>query len=315
LTPHNALILHHYPQSPVAEKVRTVLGIKGLKWYSVEIPRLPPKPDLVPLTGGYRRTPVLQIGADIYCDSHCIIRQLDQRYPNPSLFPQGPPALSWVMSKWTDEKLFTQCIALVLGAAENLPAEFAADRGRLYFGQQFKIESLQNDTDFLLSQITAQFGLFSQMLGNQAFLDGQSAGLKDVLAHYLVWFVVGRYAGGAGVISRYNNLIAWQQRMQSIGQGHATDLPSSEALNVARDSQPQARNLAVDINRAGLTVGQAVQVIPDGDGGDPAVCGALLNLDDQRISLRRHSVELGNTVVHFPFDGYRCESVIRADRY
>ena len=73
------IILHNYPESPVAEKVRIALGIKGLEWLSVKIPRIPPKPLLMPLTGGYRRTPVMQIGADIYCDSQCIIRELERR--------------------------------------------------------------------------------------------------------------------------------------------------------------------------------------------------------------------------------------------
>ena len=74
------IVFHHYPQSPVAEKVRVVFGIKQLHWRSVEIPRIPPKPDLMPLTGGYRRTPVLQVGADIYCDSQCIMRELERRF-------------------------------------------------------------------------------------------------------------------------------------------------------------------------------------------------------------------------------------------
>lgn len=60
------VMLHHYPQPPVTEKVRVVLGMKDLTWKSVEIPRLPPKPNLMPLAGGYRLTPVMQIGADIY---------------------------------------------------------------------------------------------------------------------------------------------------------------------------------------------------------------------------------------------------------
>ncbi len=91
------IILHHYPQSPVAEKVRVVLGIKNLSWYSVHIPRLPPKPDLVPLTGGYRRTPVLQVGAEIYCDTQCIIRELERRYPHPTLYPNGSAGLPWAV--------------------------------------------------------------------------------------------------------------------------------------------------------------------------------------------------------------------------
>lgn len=85
--PASEIILHNYPQSPVAEKARVAFGIKGLSWRNVEIPRLPPKPFLTALTGGYRRTPVVQIGADIYCDSQCIIRELDRRYPSPGFSP------------------------------------------------------------------------------------------------------------------------------------------------------------------------------------------------------------------------------------
>ena len=85
----NDIILHHYPPSPGSEKVRVVLGIKGLAWRSVEIPGVPPKPLLMPLTGGCRRTPVMQVGADIYCDSHIILRELHGRHPVPALEPQG----------------------------------------------------------------------------------------------------------------------------------------------------------------------------------------------------------------------------------
>ena len=81
------LIFHHYPQSPVAEKVRVAFGMKSLNWHSVEIPRLPPKPLLMPLTGGYRRTPVAQIGADIIAtakiSSACWMRDKRGRHLSP----------------------------------------------------------------------------------------------------------------------------------------------------------------------------------------------------------------------------------------
>ena len=85
------IILHHYPQSPVAEKVRIALGVKKLPWRSVIIPRIPPKPDVIILTGGYRRTPIMQIGADVYCDSMCILRALERITPEPTFFPEGTP--------------------------------------------------------------------------------------------------------------------------------------------------------------------------------------------------------------------------------
>lgn len=84
-------ILHHYPVSPFAEKVRAMLGFKGLAWKSVQIPLILPKPDVVALTGGYRKTPILQLGADIYCDTALIARVLERLAPAPS--PWKPAAL------------------------------------------------------------------------------------------------------------------------------------------------------------------------------------------------------------------------------
>ncbi len=68
------IILHHYDTSPYAEKVRTGLGLKRLAWASVKLPVIMPKPNLTALTGGYRKTPVLQIGADIH---EIVIRRSD----------------------------------------------------------------------------------------------------------------------------------------------------------------------------------------------------------------------------------------------
>jgi glutathione S-transferase len=87
------ITFHAYPQSPVAEKVRVAFGIKGLPWGNVEKPRLPPKPMLTTLTGGYRPAPVMQIRADIYCDSQCIIRELERRFPAPTFMPTADQGL------------------------------------------------------------------------------------------------------------------------------------------------------------------------------------------------------------------------------
>jgi glutathione S-transferase len=86
--PH-PIILHHFDRSPFSEKIRVVFGHKGLSWKSVRIPPIMPKPDLMPLTGGYRRTPVMQIGADVFCDTQIIIREIERRFPSPTLFPPG----------------------------------------------------------------------------------------------------------------------------------------------------------------------------------------------------------------------------------
>src|SRR5258708_33212070 len=80
------IILHHFEKSPFSEKVRVVFGIKQIAWNSVLIPRIMPRPDLMPMTGGYRRTPAFQVGADVYFDTHIIIPELERPFPPPPPF-------------------------------------------------------------------------------------------------------------------------------------------------------------------------------------------------------------------------------------
>ena len=59
-------ILHQYDISPFSHKAQKMMGLKGLAWHSIEMQLIAPKPHVEALTGGYRGTPVLQHGADIY---------------------------------------------------------------------------------------------------------------------------------------------------------------------------------------------------------------------------------------------------------
>jgi glutathione S-transferase len=165
------VILHHYPQSPASEKVRVALGLKQLAWRSVQIPRVPPKPDVMPLTGGYRRTPIMQIGADVYCDTQCILRELERRFPQPTFFPGRADGLPWAIGRWTDA-LFETAVKLSIGTnAAQLPEAFLKDRLRLFFGAQADIAQIQADVTHAAAQIRAQFGWMADRLaGGRAFM-------------------------------------------------------------------------------------------------------------------------------------------------
>src|SRR5678815_5655165 len=93
------LILHHYEISPFSEKARRILAQKQLTHRRVRAPAVMPKPDLVALTGGYRKIPVLQIGNHVYFDTSLIARVLEERKPRPTLYP-GP--LAEVVAEWAD---------------------------------------------------------------------------------------------------------------------------------------------------------------------------------------------------------------------
>lgn len=304
------VLFHHYPQSPVSEKVRIVFGMKKLAWYSVEIPRIPPKPDLMPLTGGYRRTPVMQIGADIYCDSICILAELERRYADTALVASGDALSRWGASRWTDGELFTLAVGVVLGSAvADLPPEFANDRGRLYFGPDFDLAAEGQDLKHKLAQIRARLHwVESDLADGRVFLNGAGPKLDDALVYYIVWFLRGRYAGGPQLLEAFPRLLAWEQRVQALGHGHSTDLGSDAALTLAAASSPQTPTDVLADDPLGLHAGQAVSVVPDGDGGDPAVQGELRVLNHETIAVARHDEHAGDLVVHFPRAGYRVSA-------
>ncbi len=224
----NEIILHNYPQSPVAEKARIAFGIKGLSWRSVEIPRIVPKPMLTKLTGGYRRTPVMQIGADIYCDTQCIIRELERRHPAPTFFPTVDAGLMWCLSRWTDGPVFDLAVKVILGAAgDALPQDFAEDRGRLYLGPDWAegLKAANADLPHLASQFRAPLSWANDQLSdNRNFLLGEDPAAIDAQLYHLVWFLRGRWDSGPAFLSEFAHLERWEENVGKIGHGTMTEM-------------------------------------------------------------------------------------------
>ena len=309
--PANEIIYHNYPQSPVAEKVRVVFGIKGLDWRDVEIPRLPPKPLLTTLTGGYRRTPVMQIGADIYCDSQCIIRELDKRHPAPGAMPQADAGLMWCLSRWTDGALFDLSVKIVLGSAgDDLPSDFAEDRGRLYLGKDWAdgLKKANAALPHLMAQLrTALTWMDQQLADGRKFLLGPNAAAIDAQLYHVVWFVRGRCAAGPALLNEFTHLQRWEQAIQAMGHGTSESMSPEAAIERARSHEPVAATGVADNDPQGLQAGMAIAVTPDVDGGEQAVSGILRSADAESISIERESEDAGTVCVHFPRAGYRVE--------
>ncbi|MCL6414032.1 glutathione S-transferase family protein [Aestuariirhabdus sp. Z084] len=305
------IILHNYPQSPVAEKIRVALGIKGLAWYDVEIPRLPPKPLLTPLTGGYRRTPVMQIGADIYCDSQCIIRELERRYPSPTFMPSEDAGLMWCLSRWTDGELFSLAVKIVLGSAgDSLPEDFAKDRGLLYLGENWaaRLKQANDQLPHLVAQLRAPLSWLNQTLSDgRVFLLGPAPAAIDAQFYHVVWFIRGRWDGGPSLFSEFPHLERWEHNVSAIGHGTSAALAAEEALDIALNSEPSIVSQSVKNDPQGLAVGTKVSVGPDLESGEQSVEGIVRNLDTDSISIERTTEEVGTVCVHFPRVGYRVE--------
>lgn len=305
------IILHNYPQSPVAEKARVAFGIKGLAWRNVEIPRLAPKPMLTKLTGGYRRTPVMQIGADIYCDSQCILRELERRFPSPTFFPGPDAGLMWCLSRWTDGAFFDTAVKLILGAAgDALPRDFAADRGRLYLGADWAegLRAANAALPHLAAQMRAPLQwIDTQLSDGRAFLLGPAPGAIDAQVYNLIWFLRGRWEQGPAFLSEFQHLERWETSVREIGHGTMTVMTPEAAIERAGQTEPTAQAATDPHEPQGLRPGMQVTICPDVDGGEQPVTGAVVMANCDTIALRREDPDIGAVCVHFPRTGYRVE--------
>lgn len=299
------LILHHYPNSPFAEKVRIALGVKQLAWKSVQIPNMMPKPDLMPLTGGYRRTPVLQVGADIYCDTQLIMLEIEKRQPKPPLLPVGQEGEARALTMWIDRNIFWAAVGVVMGAiGDKLPEAFRQDRAE-FSGRAFDGDKLKAAQPIARDQVYAHFSIAEQMLRDgRPFLLGAVPGLADCALWNPVWFLQARMGQGdtPSPLDRLPKLVEWSARMKAIGHGKPTDMTSAEALDVAKAATAESGKVD-EKDPSGLKAGQKIAVTPD-DTGKVPVTGTLVGLSADRISIIRSDERVGDVVVHFPRAGF-----------
>lgn len=300
----NAILLHQYDISPFSEKVRVALGIKGLTWYAVDQPVIMPKPELIALTGDYRKIPVMQIGADIYCDTQIILRELEKRYPEPSLFVGGDRALGWGMGLWTDRSLFLAAVAVIFGTAgDAVDEDFKNDREKL-MGRPFNTDEMKAGVPMMKEQLRAQLDWLETQLGDaRAFLMGDKPGIADVNAYYNLAFVRWITPEGAAIIDNFTQVPAWEKRIQKIGHGDRQEMSREDALDIARDATSTEQPSADPGEPNGLKPGDQITVMADDYGRDP-VSGELVSSSAQHIALKRNDPRVDGVTVHFPRAGF-----------
>ncbi|MCB1475179.1 MAG: glutathione S-transferase family protein [Rhodobiaceae bacterium] len=300
------VILHHGLTSPFSEKIRIALGYKQLRWKSVVVPRVMPRPDLMPLTGGYRRTPTMQIGADIYCDTQMILHELDRRFPDPPLVPRHASGITWGLLRWTDGAFFTDAMNLVLAEnADHLPPEFVEDREAL-FGQAFDFARMKSEIPFRRDQVRAQLAwIEDQLAAGGDWLMGEFS-LADIHAYLNIWFCRNHSPRTAELLAAFPNILAWESRMVAIGHGSREEIAAAEALEIAASASPQALAHDDPGELNGRRPGDRVSVTPY-DYGCVPVSGEIVALSANHIAIRRYDERAGDIVVHFPRVGFVIE--------
>jgi len=306
----NPPILHHYPGSPFAEKVRTMLGYKKLAWQSVQIPVVMPKPDVVALTGGYRRTPILQTGADVWCDTALIARVLERLAPKPSLHPDGDAIVVRAMAHFADNVMFGVTVPIafqpgggmmkmfVPDANPEFLAIFAKDRAAMRQGGTVRrgpLAECMANLQGLLPDIEVQLG--------QAYLFGSAPCTADFSLYHVLW-PIWVANDTRPLLAPFPRTMAFVQRMAAIGHCDSTEITSARALEIARSSEPGPVANPVAVETGGIALGETVNVMPTDTALDP-VRGALLTCSANEIAVRRTDPRAGTVVVHFPRFGFQ----------
>ena len=306
------LILHHYPTSPFAEKIRRILGFKSLVWKSVVIPTVMPKPDVLALTGGYRKTPILQIGADIYCDTALICDVLEQIQPAPTLYPARDKGAARLIAQWADNTLFWSAMGynfhaagaaqIFTGSAPETGKLFAEDRAKMRIGVP-RVSPADAAAAY-----KSYLRRLANMLEDQPYLLGQQACVADFAAYHPLWFT--RYCTSvrADILDATPLVLAWMDRIAAIVSTRGSDLQANEAITIAASATPAALHDAVFQDDHGIPLGSQVTIASDSFGPEPST-GELIAATRMHYTLRRVDERAETVHVHFPRIGYLMRAV------
>lgn len=307
------LILHHYPSSPFSEKIRLILGLKELAWKSVIVPMTMPKPDVLALTGGYRKTPFLQIGSHIYCDTALICDVLDHLQPAPPLYPVVHKGLTRVVAQWADERLFWAAMSYNFhprGAEQvfggGAPSQWGAvakafgeDRARM------RVAVPRVPAADATAAYRSYLRRLSSMLTDQSFLLGQTPCLADFAAYHPLWFTRTQASVMADILQATPLVLEWMDRLAALGHGGMEKFTAEEAIDRCARS-PATDSLLVDDtfqDEHGIALGSRVSIASDSFGPEPTT-GELIAATRMHYSLRRLDPRAGEVFVHFPRIGY-----------
>jgi glutathione S-transferase len=306
----NTPILHHYAFSTFSEKVRVALGLKGLAYGSVDIAGMPPRPLLEPLTGGYRRAPVLQIGADIYCDTHLILPTLERLFPAPDwpgLYPAEMEGVARALSFAWDRAMWIPSIGVLTHfIGEHIPPEFIKDRKEGYLYIDISKEAMAPDLPLYRQRLTAHYALLkTQLADGRAFFFGDRPSALDLTCYQTIFLLRKNCPPEVDTMLAIDGpLTAWYERITALGHGKPAAMSAEEAFAIARAARPVAvTHLRPDGDPNGLRAGMTVTVTPDDNARVP-VTGTLVAASDLEVVIHRHDAQAGDLHIHFPRLGF-----------
>lgn len=296
------LILYHYAMSPFSEKARIMLGYAGIPWQSVTVKEMPPRPVLAALAGGYRKVPVAQNGADVFCDSRSIADEIARLGGKPELSLKGQPEEVIDFVRTADLEVFLACVIAAsdgrmlkkLIRETSLLNTLRFLKDRITMGRTSRVKAVRGPE--AKAKVIAHIGTMETMLSDD-YLFGNTPCIADFAAYHGLWFACD--LAGKPWLRDYPKVKAWMARMKAFGHGNVRDITADQGLEIARGESPRAIEAVSD----DALTGQKVEIAPDDYGREP-VHGKLVFADNHTLVLERSHPHVGQVHVHFPRQGF-----------
>ena len=297
-------IVHHYSMSPFSEKLRLMFGYAGVPWQSLPSPEMPPRPNVDPLSGGYRRIPIAQIGADIFCDSRLISAEIARESGKASLDPGNATDAEREYAARLEGDVFWAAV-LSMGAGRSIKQllrnvglwktlRFIKDRAGIGRAARVALPSARQAGDGFAEHLKE----LEQRL-QADFLSGEACPSHlDFAAYHTLWFQ--RVVGEVPISLTLPRVEAWYARMQAFGHGAVEEISRRQAFDAAVEAIP--REIPASHTRDTL-VGTAVTVTPS-DYALEGVQGTLVGSSQDRWVVARQTGQFGLLHVHFPRLGF-----------
>lgn len=263
----------------------------------------------------YRRAPALQIGADVFCDSVRIVEELEERFPEPSVYP-GPNhreqrAFTAALQRWTDSTLLRTTINYISclhSDAARFTPEFLADRAALFGKSTIGLKGWATAVKHL-TQLRPQLEWIRDMLSDgRHYIAGGRMSLADCAVYHALWIMDQLAYERVALIPP--PIRSWMDRIAARGHGSNLPMTAPEALDVAAAADPLPAP-PTEVLEGDPTVGTEVLITPTDTGRANPSSGVLSYIGSTRAGLLHRNGRTGAVAVHFPRFGYDVRPAAR----
>ncbi|CAO3625439.1 unnamed protein product [Cunninghamella blakesleeana] len=308
---NNQVVLHFYSLSPFANKIAWILNYKKVDYKWVNISVQEPRPQRRYLDGGYTKTPILQIGNQVFCDTKTIIAELEKRYPTPSLYPthhQKDQSSTQLLCTGLNY-LLENAVFLAIPTQfplDLLPKKLLEDRAK-FAGKELNIEKQKALQPYLKLDLEAQLERIVKHLDNGKngswILNTDTPSDADFTLALDTFFAI-NVLGEDFLKERFPKLVNHFESLMALadpGRIYELDEISPEdALVIAKNQQSTPSSSITFPGKSELfSLGQKVAVTPLDTGKTPAI-GTLVALSPERVTIKISNDLTGDVYVHFP---------------